>query len=59
LLQTGDREETLKKLMAEREPLYRELADVIISGSGGNARKVACRIKTQLSERGLISSATD
>lgn len=59
LLQTGDREETLKKLMAEREPLYRELADVIISGSGGNARKVACRIHTQLSERGLISSAID
>lgn len=59
LLQSGDREETLKKLMAEREPLYRGLADVIISGGGGNARKVARHIQTQLSERDLISSATD
>ena len=41
LLQQGDREETLTNLMAEREPLYRELADVMISGAGGNARRVA------------------
>ena len=55
LLQRGDREETLKKLMAEREPLYRALADVIISAGGGNARKVARQIHSQLLERGLLS----
>ena len=56
LLQTGDREVTLKQLMAEREPLYSALADVTISASGGNARKVARYIETQLREQGLISS---
>jgi len=54
LLQQGDREETLKQLMAERDPLYRALADVIISAGGGNARKVARQIEAVLLERGLI-----
>ena len=54
LLQRGDHEETLNQLMAEREPLYRALADVIISAGGGNARKVARQIETVLRERGLI-----
>jgi len=54
LLQQGDREETLKQLMAQRDPLYRALADVIISASGGNARKVARQIEAVLLERGLI-----
>ena len=56
LLQQGDREETLTNLMAEREPLYRELADVMISGAGGNARRVARQIQSQLTERGLLFS---
>ena len=56
LLQTGDREVTLKRLMAEREPLYSSLADVTITASGWNARKVAHYIETQLREQGLISS---
>ena len=56
LLQKGDREVTLKQLMEEREPLYSSMADVTISASGGNARKVARYIETQLRERGLISS---
>ena len=55
LLQGGDRAATLKKLMSEREPLYKALADVIISGGGANARKVARQIETELRERGLIS----
>lgn len=56
LLQKGDREVTLKQLMAEREPLYSSMADVTISASGGNARKVARYIEAQLREQGLISS---
>jgi len=54
LLEIGDREATLIRLMAEREPLYRSLADVMISGGGANARKVARQIHTQLFERGLV-----
>ena len=59
LLQRDDREETLTKLMAEREPLYRELADVMISGAGGNARRVARHIQSQLTERGLLFSGSE
>jgi shikimate kinase len=55
LLKERDRKETLERLMAEREPLYRELADVIISGGSGNARKVARTIHQQLEDRGLLS----
>jgi len=55
LLQQGDHKESLKQLMAEREPLYRALADVIIAAGGGNARKVARQIVAVLRERGLIS----
>ena len=55
LLKGGDHEATLTRLMTEREPLYRSLADVIISGGGANARKVAWQIHKQLCERGLLS----
>ena len=45
LLQQGDRKETLTNLMAEREPLYRALADVMISGAERTiARRVASAI---------------
>ena len=54
LLQRGGREETLKQLMAEREPLYRALADVIISAGVGNARRVARQTEAVLRERRLI-----
>ena len=56
LLQQGDRKETLTNLMAEREPLYRALADVMISGAGNNARRVARHIQSQLTERRLLFS---
>ena len=59
LLQQGDREETLKQLMADREPLYRAAADVIISAGGGNARKVASQIEAVLRERRLIPQHDD
>lgn len=59
LLAGGDREATLQKLMAEREPLYRELADVIVSASSGNARRVARQIQEQLLARSLLPLAAD
>ncbi|MDC6472277.1 shikimate kinase AroK [Luminiphilus sp.] len=59
LLAQGDREATLKKLMLERKPLYEELADMIVSASSGNARKVARHIQEQLSARSLLPPVTD
>jgi flavodoxin len=45
--------------MMERKPLYEELADMIISASSGNARKVARHIQEQLSARSLLPPVTD
>jgi len=45
--------------MQERAPLYRELADVIISASSGNARRVAREIQEQLASRSLLPQAAD
>jgi shikimate kinase len=59
LLAQGDREATLKNLMTERKPLYEELADMIVSASSGNARKVARHIQEQLSARSLLPPVTD
>jgi len=38
LLQRGDRRRRLERLYREREPLYRELADIIVDSGGGIAR---------------------
>ncbi len=59
LLAEGDREETLRKLMEEREPLYQGLADLIISASGGNARRVARQIQEQLAAQSLLPLVAD
>jgi len=40
LLQTEDREAKLAELMAFREPLYRDVADIIIDTEGNSPRKV-------------------
>ena len=45
--------------MAEREPLYRALADVRDLGCGGNARRVARHIQSQLTERGCYSPTAE
>ena len=59
LLAEGDREETLRKLMEEREPLYQGLADLIISANGGNARRVARQIQEQLAAQSLLPLVAD
>ena len=48
LLQKGDPEEVLRSLMAEREPLYREIADHIIETDGCSPRTVAQRLMREL-----------
>lgn len=48
LLQKGDPEDVLRKLMAIREPLYREIADHVIETDGCTPRTVAQRLVRDL-----------
>ncbi len=48
LLKTGDRRETLSRLFAIREPLYRETAHLELSTAGRNAPALAALIAGQL-----------
>jgi shikimate kinase len=48
LLQKGDPEQVLRALMAERDPLYREIADHIIETDACSPRIVAQRLVQEL-----------
>ena len=48
LLQGGNREQVLKDLMAERDPLYREIADHVAETDGASPRSVARSIRQAL-----------
>ena len=50
LLQSGDPREVLERLFAVRDPLYREIADLIVDADGGNARNLAQEIGRHLDE---------
>lgn len=52
LLQTGNREEVLQTLFAMRDPLYREIADLVLDTDGRNARALAEDIEQQLDRPG-------
>ena len=48
ILQNANRQEVLSRLMKEREPLYREVADIIIVTDNRPAWKVARQIQNEL-----------
>ena len=48
LLQSGNPRETLERLFGVRDPLYREVADLVIDADGGNARNLAQEIGRHL-----------
>ena len=48
LLASGDPRETLRSLMAVRDPLYREIADLVVESDGGSPRSVAQRVLSRL-----------
>lgn len=50
LLQNGDRRETLARLFAERDPLYREVADLVLDTDGKNAKQLARDIEIAMTE---------
>ena len=45
LLQNGNRRETLECLFSIRDPLYREIADLVVETDGRNARALAREIE--------------
>jgi len=48
LLRTENPEETIKELMAQREPLYLEVADIIVDTNRRNPRSVSAEIMRQI-----------
>ena len=48
LLQGGNRRETLERLFLIRDPLYREIADLVLPTDGRNARTLAREIEEHL-----------
>lgn len=48
LLQGGNRRETLERLFLIRDPLYREIADLVLPTDGRNARTLAREIEDRI-----------
>jgi shikimate kinase len=48
LLENGNKAEVLEKLMAERDPLYREIADMVVNTDGRRVQTVAREIQQAL-----------
>lgn len=55
LLSGGNRERTLRNLMAERGPLYSEIADYRFVSDGQSAKQLVGEIIKQLRDDGLVS----
>ena len=49
LLENGDRRETLEKLLDRRDPLYREIADLVVPTDGRKVHSVAKEIIDKIS----------
>ncbi len=55
LLQRGDREQVLRDLAAHREPLYRDVADLVMDTDGLTASEAAGRLGVRLADRWHIT----
>ena len=51
LLQRADREQVLRELALQREPLYREVADLVMDTDGLTAADASARLSLQLAAR--------
>ncbi|HUY04731.1 MAG TPA: shikimate kinase [Rhodocyclaceae bacterium] len=51
LLQVADPLGRLMELHAQRDPLYREVADLVVEGGGGSSQHLATLIERELQER--------
>lgn len=54
-LEGGDREDTLARMRAERDPLYLELADLTLATDGQDPRSVARTLCSQLQDHGVVA----
>ena len=54
LLQTKDPAKTIKELLEKRDPLYREVADLILDTTGLSVTQVVSKLKKQLKEQKQI-----
>ena len=57
LLQRPDREDVLRRMASQREPLYREVADLVMETDGLTAADAATRLALQLAGRWRIGAA--
>jgi len=57
LLQRADREDVLREMARHREPLYREVADLVMDTDGQTAADAATRLALQLAGRWQINGA--
>jgi len=48
LLENGDRQQVLEELLAARDPLYREIADLVVATDGRRVNEVAQEIRDAL-----------
>ncbi|WP_294949350.1 shikimate kinase AroK [Sulfurivirga sp.] len=55
LLQNDDPKGTLAEILRQREPLYREVADLVVQTEAVPVGNVVRRILTQLKEQGIVS----
>ena len=53
LLQTDDPRKKLEEILSIRDPLYREVADIVIETDGSPARGVVKKLVDLITERGL------
>lgn len=51
LLQVADPMKTLEDLFQQRDPLYREAADIVIHSGGGNINDLVARLEQDLQKR--------
>ena len=54
LLRVDDKKAVLEKLMAEREPLYRSIADVVVQTNGVTVKNIVNKISTFLVEESFL-----
>jgi shikimate kinase len=52
MLENGDPAEVLERLMVERDPLYREIADLVVNTDGRRVQTVAREIQQAIAEGG-------